>query len=159
MPSQGIMQQLKKEFSHLVQIHGNTPALDGLVAMAEAIFASPIFLIIIYQKEGNHLIHHKGIDVNKVKLNTIHLQEVDQKDGKALILQEPEKRQPLFTHLGLSKVQFYAGCALRNAIGESIGRIELMDHTQRIFSDKDIHLLELLAKQLAHALITEVNLK
>jgi PAS domain S-box-containing protein len=159
MPSQGIIQQLKKEFSHLVQIHGNTPAVDGLVAMAEAIFASPIFLIIIYQKEGNHLIHHQGIDVNKVKLNIMHLQELDQHGGNALILQEPEKLQPLFTHLGLSKVQFYAGCALRNTKGESIGRVELMDHNPRIFSEKDIHLLELLAKQLAHALITEVNLK
>ena len=159
MPSQGIMQQLKKEFSHLVQIHNSTPAIDGLVAMAEAMFSAPVFLIIIYQKEGNHLIHHQGVDINKVKLNTMYLHDLDQQDGNALILQESEKLQPLNTHLGLSKVQFYAGCALRNTKGESIGRVELMDHNPRIFSEKDIHLLELLAKQLAHALITEVNLK
>lgn len=159
MPSQGIMQQLKKEFSHLVEFHGNTAAIEGLVAMADAMFASPIFLIFMYQKNGIHLIHQKGIDASKVNLNIMHLQEVDQQAGKAYILHEPEKLKTLFAHLGLTKVQFYAGCTLCNAIGEPIGRLELMDTSNRTFTPKDTQLFELLAKQMAHVLITEISLK
>ncbi|OYU55272.1 MAG: hypothetical protein CFE25_10000 [Chitinophagaceae bacterium BSSC1] len=159
MPSQGIMQQLKKEFSHLMQIHGNNPAVEGLVTMAEAMFAAPIFLIFIYRKEGTYLAHKKGIDESKVNLSAIHLQEVDHQNGNALIIQDPERLKTLFAHLGLSKIQFYAGCTLRNEAGESIGRLELMDINPITFTAKDIQLLELLAKQLSLALISEVNLK
>ncbi len=159
MPSQGIMQQLKKEFSHLVQIQENTAAIEGLVTMAESMFASPIILIYMYHNNGIRLVYQMGLNTSKVNLNTMHLPEVDSQDGNAFILHEPEKSQPLFAHLGLSKIQFYAGCNLKNSAGESIGRLELMDIHTRIFTSKDIQLFELLAKQLAHVLITEINLK
>lgn len=159
MPSQGIMQQLKKEFSHLVQIHGNKEAVEGLVAIADTIFAAPIFLIYIYQKNGFHLLHQKGIKTNKVNFDSIHLQFLDQQEGKAFIIQDSEKLLPLADHLGVSNLKFYAGCSFLNSVGESIGRVELLDHHPRDFGPKEIQLLELLAKQLAQALITEVNLK
>lgn len=159
MPSQGIMQQLKKEFSHLVQIPENKEAVDGLVSMAETIFTPPVFLIFIYHKNGVHLLYQKGVDSNKDNLDPLHVQEVDQYAGKAYILQDPEKLQALSLQLGLSTVSFYAGCSLKNSEGECIGRVELMDNNPREFSPKDIQLLELLSKQLSHALITEFSLK
>ena len=159
MPSQGIMQQLKKEFSHLVQIPENKEAVDGLVSMAETIFTPPFFLIFIYHKNGIHLLYQKGVDSNKVNLDPLQVQEVDQYAGKAYILQDPEKLQAISLQLGLSTVSFYAGCSLKNSEGECIGRVELMDNNPRVFSPKDIQFLELLSKQLAHALITEFSLK
>ena len=159
MPSQGIMQQLKKEFSQLVQVHGNTAAIEGLTAMADAMFDAPIFLIYIYQKDNPYLIVHKGLDVRNKNLSSLHLKEIDQQDGKILLIQEAEKLENLFSHLGLSNVQFYAGCSLRNTAGDPIGRVELMDTSSRNFTSKDVQLFELLSKQLAHALITEINLK
>ncbi|HQR94783.1 MAG TPA: hypothetical protein PLZ97_15635, partial [Sediminibacterium sp.] len=159
MPSQGIMQHLKKEFSHLVQVHGITATIEGLIAMAEEIFAPPILLIFIYQKDSTNLVFHKGVDASKIDLKNMHLQELDLHKEHPLIIQDAETLQSEFVNLGLVNIPFYAGCILKSSAGNPIGRVELLDTNPRTVTPKDIHLFELLGKQLSHAFISEINLK
>lgn len=159
MSSQGIMMQLKKEFSNLGQVQSNSAAIEGLVAMAEAIFAAPVFLIISYHNNSSHFVFQKGIEIGKANLTKLHLPELNQHENGALIIQDPELLKHSFNHLGLTNIRFYAGCTIKSLSGHPIGRVELMDNNARSFSSKDIHVFELIAQQLANAFITNINLK
>lgn len=159
MPSLGIIQHLKKAFSAQVQDSGKQNALEGLASMSLELFEIPIFIVTIYDQLQSGIVFSKGVNLTGSVLDYPHLPDVDWMNDNLIVIEDSNKLASSFHKMGLTKIKFYAGYALKNNADKPIGRLELMDVKPRTFSEKDIRLFEHLGKQVAHILQTEVSLK
>ncbi len=129
---------------------------DRFTRLACKIFATPIALVSLIDRERQWFKSRYGIDVTQMP-RSVSFCGHQMKDDEVLVV--PDVRaDPRFSNnplvLQAPNIRFYAGCLLRDANGESLGTFCLIDKRPRDFSAHEVDTLRELARMVEAELLS-----